>query len=146
MHQLLYASSTARDTTEQQLDAILTIAQQNNRRLGVTGMLLYADGGFMQVLEGASEVLAPLYARIAADKRHWEARLILDRQAPRAFNNWSMGFRKLRRDEPQDAAVFDITRSAIENRLRIEEAPVVMTMLATFYRVQTGLLDMPKSA
>ena len=144
MHQLLYASSTSRDINDEQLDSILTKSQKNNQNAGVTGMLLYADGGFMQVLEGEPEILALLFAKISADKRHWEARMILNREAPRAFADWSMGFRRLRYDDPSDAAVFEITRSAIEQRLRAEEAPVLMTMLATFYRVQTGLLDMPK--
>jgi hypothetical protein len=146
MHQLLYASSTSRDCSEQQLEEILTASRRNNPKLGVTGMLLYCEGGFMQVLEGTPDVLASLYARIAMDKRHWNARILLDRQAPRTFGDWSMGFRALRNGEPADAAVFEITRNAIENRLDAGEAPVVMTMLATFYRVQTGMLDMPKTA
>jgi hypothetical protein len=146
MQQLLYASSTTRDISEQQLEDILAASRRNNRALGVTGMLLYCEGGFMQVLEGAADVLGPLYARIALDRRHWETHVILDRQAPRAFGDWSMGFRRLQSGEPGDAAVFAITRSAIENHLCAAEAPVVMTMLATFYRVQTGLLDLPKIA
>jgi hypothetical protein len=146
MHQLLYASSTSRNIEAEELDAILAKSQHNNGKLGVTGMLLYADGGFMQVLEGEPEILMPLFTKIAADKRHWDARAILNRQAPRAFADWSMGFRRLRADDPADAAVFEITRSAIAQRLSAEQAPVVMTMLATFYRVQTGMLDMPKTA
>jgi hypothetical protein len=146
MHQLLYTSSTFRDFDEAQLEDILAASRRNNPKLGVTGILMYCEGGFMQVLEGEPDALAPLYARIATDKRHWNTPILFDRPAPRTFGDWSMGFRALRQGEPADAAVFEITRNAIEDRLQAGEAPLVMTMLATFYRVQTGMLDMPKTA
>jgi len=50
MHQLLYTSSTLRDFDDAQLENILAASRRNNPKLGVTGMLLYCEGGFMQVL------------------------------------------------------------------------------------------------
>jgi hypothetical protein len=45
MQQLLYAGSTSRDISAEQRDAILAKSQRNNRKRGVTGMLLYAETG-----------------------------------------------------------------------------------------------------
>ncbi len=117
MHQLLYASSTSRDLPHAMLEDILAVARRNNAQLGVTGMLLHIDGGFMQVLEGEAAVLRPLYDRIAADKRHWQAHVIFDRAAPRIFGNWTMGFRTLERDRAEDAGAFQVTEDAIAHRL-----------------------------
>jgi hypothetical protein len=137
MHQLLYASSTSRDLPDSVLEDILASARRNNARLGVTGMLLHVDGGFMQVLEGEAATLTPLYDKIAADKRHWQAHVIFNRAAPRIFGDWTMGFRKLQ--PGTDAGAFQLTQDAIADRLAEKAAPEVMVMLSTFYRVQTGL-------
>lgn len=70
MHKLLYVSSTKRDLSEVALKPILATARNNNAVLDVTGLLLYIDGGFLQVLEGQRDVLHELYETIARDPRH----------------------------------------------------------------------------
>src|ERR1700761_4282019 len=95
MEQLLYVSNTSRDISSAALEDILKSAQRNNAQLDVTGMLLYADGGFLQVLEGETQTLDALYAKIAQDKRHWNTQVLLRHKAPRAFADWSMGFARL---------------------------------------------------
>ena len=79
MRQLLYASNTNRDTPDSVLDDILAASRRNNAGAGVTGMLLYVEGGFMQVLEGDDEAVGAIYARICQDKRHWNTLVLLDR-------------------------------------------------------------------
>lgn len=110
MHQLLYASSTALNLPDSVLDDILASARRNNARLGVTGMLLHVDGGFMQVLEGEAATLKQLYDRIGTDKRHWQPHILFDRAAPRVFGDWTMGFRKLQPDCAADAGAFQLTQ------------------------------------
>lgn len=93
---LVYVSSAAVPFTPDQLVALLAEARANNERLGVTGMLLYKDGNFLQVLEGPEETVRPLYAQIAADPRHRGIIVLLEGEIPeRQFGNWSMGFRNL---------------------------------------------------
>ncbi|NJO83577.1 MAG: BLUF domain-containing protein, partial [Blastochloris sp.] len=46
--------------TDDQLREILVKARDKNRRLNVTGMLLYRDRFFIQALEGEQEVVEPL--------------------------------------------------------------------------------------
>ncbi len=120
------------------LDGILQSARRNNQALGITGLLLYIDGGFLQVLEGEEEAVHRIYTRIRADNRHWETRLMLDREAPRAFGDWSMGFEHLTGDDPETAGMFGVTREAIAGKLSPTAGRVVIIMLETFYRVQTG--------
>lgn len=139
MRQLLYVSNTSRDTTPAALDRILAVSRANNVLVGVTGLLLYIDGGFLQILEGEERCVRELYTRICADKRHWEARLLLDREveAP-AFLGWSMGFESPSPDDPETAGMFGVTREAIHGRLSPQAGRVVAVMLETFYRVQRG--------
>jgi Sensors of blue-light using FAD len=138
MRQLLYVSNCARDIVASDLNAILETARRNNGALGITGLLIYIDGGFLQVLEGEDGPVGEIYARVCADKRHWNTRVLLDREAPRAFGQWSMGFERLDGEDPETAGMFGVTREAIAGKLSPTAGKVVATMLETFYRVQTG--------
>ena len=60
MFHLVYASSALQPFTKPELQALLEQARQKNAKLGVTGMLLYKDGNFMQVLEGEKETVRKL--------------------------------------------------------------------------------------
>ena len=138
MRQLLYVSNTNRDVPAAELGDILAAARRNNRALGVTGLLLNIDGGFLQILEGETQALDQLYTRIGDDRRHWNVQKLLDHEAPRAFHEWSMGFERLDGQDPQTAGMFGITRDAIAGRLSPGAGKVLATMLETFYRVQTN--------
>ena len=132
MRQLLYASSTDRDVSDAMLENILAVSRRNNAACGVTGVLLYSEGGFMQVLEGEETAVNKTYARICADKRHWKAMTLLDRNAPRAFGAWSMGFEK---PMAFGDGMFSLTRDAIAGRLKPNAPAEIMALLQTFYRI-----------
>jgi hypothetical protein len=51
MLSLVYASSAKQLFSEEDLTALLQQSRDNNTRLGLSGLLLYKDGNFMQVLE-----------------------------------------------------------------------------------------------
>ncbi len=96
MYSLTYVSSATRPFTPEELRALLTVSRTNNDRAGVTGMLLYKDGNFMQVLEGEREAVLVTKARIAADPRHRGFLVLLTGEsAQRQFGSWSMAFRDL---------------------------------------------------
>ncbi len=70
---------------------ILSVSQRNNWRDGVTGALVYADGRFFQVVEGRSEAVDRLLARVGADPRHAGVEVVLSRPVEtRGFPEWSM--------------------------------------------------------
>jgi hypothetical protein len=137
MRQLLYVSSTSRDIDPGTLDDILAASRANNVLLGVTGLLIYIDGGFLQILEGDERAVRELYMRICTDRRHWETRVLLDREvSSRAFIGWSMGFERPSADDPETSGMLGVTREAILGRLSPEAGRVIAVMLETFYRVQ----------
>ena len=93
--QVVYASRATVPCDGPFLSALLEKARNRNAQLGVTGVLLYHTGAFLQVLEGVPDVVAALYEKIERDRRH-DRVAILQRQtvAERSFSEWSMGLMK----------------------------------------------------
>lgn len=73
------------------LAGILSAARRNNPRLGITGALICRHDIYLQLIEGPADAIDALYARICADDRHFDVRLLLDEPAvDRLFPNWAM--------------------------------------------------------
>lgn len=93
MLQMIYTSEAKSKFSPAELQELLLIARRNNDRDAITGMLLYEDGTFLQVLEGENDVVEATYQRIAADKRHHKIMLIARFEVDhRSFHDWEMGF------------------------------------------------------
>ncbi len=92
MYFVVYASSATQRFTEADLRALLLKARANNARDGITGLLLYRGGNFMQVLEGTKTAALAKYQRIARDPRHRGLVLLLSgEEKERQFPDFSMG-------------------------------------------------------
>lgn len=103
MINLIYASSATEMLTEPALLEILEKAREKNARLGITGMLLYRGGNFLQVLEGEDESVRELYKVIRQDQRHKRVMLIAERPvSERNFAEWKMAFVNLQSVKPED--------------------------------------------
>ena len=90
---LVYASVATKPLERDELLALLTVVRRINESLGVTGILLYVDGTFFQVLEGSSADVTALYDKIHGDRRHTRVlKLIQEPIAARDFPDWSMGY------------------------------------------------------
>jgi hypothetical protein len=93
MLQIIYASAATVPFSELALTLLLRGARANNTRLGVTGMLLYQDGSFLQAIEGDEPILEALFQKIARDERHGRVNTLLRREVEaRHFGDWAMGF------------------------------------------------------
>jgi hypothetical protein len=68
--QLIYASAALAPFSEGDLQQLLSEVRAKNERLGISGLLLFHDGSFLQFLEGNSEVVHELYNTIQTDSRH----------------------------------------------------------------------------
>ena len=100
MFYLVYVSDAAEEVSKDDLLAILAESRDKNAEAGITGMLLYKDGSFMQVLEGDEQAVRALYARIRRDPRHRGVVTLVEGQADRrSFGDWSMGFQDLSSEE-----------------------------------------------
>ena len=93
MYQLIYTSHATIPFTEQELVNLLKHSRQWNELVGITGVLLYNDEHFVQVLEGSVEAIGDLYGKLLRDVRHHNViRLTSGRIAARRFGDWTMSF------------------------------------------------------
>ncbi len=90
--QILYCSLTNAPTNEAALEALTQNAAHMNRMDHITGMLMYADGVFVQLIEGPREALNALWARLLKDKRHKAVVQLYHRREveSRACEGWGM--------------------------------------------------------
>ncbi len=75
----------------EEVEAILTTSTRNNRRLDLTGALLFDERNFVQILEGPRSTLTTMLQTIMQDARHENLVLTLFDQIPqRSFKGWEM--------------------------------------------------------
>jgi len=132
-YRLIYASSAIRPLDARELEDILAVARRNNAHLGITGMLLYRNGNFIQLLEGPKDTVLELFATIKADPRHSSVTLLDERSVDKpALSDWSMGFCEVGEDE--GAGLFALTERAIDEQLA-DTPRAVLRFMRNFYAI-----------
>ncbi|MEQ8266331.1 MAG: BLUF domain-containing protein [Parvibaculum sp.] len=137
VYQLAYFSAAAPGLADADVHAILRKSTENNRRAGISGMLLLVDGTFFQVLEGDKESVEETFARISRDPRHSGViRVVGEERDERSFPRWSMGFEKIRYGAaegpilPFDAG--DLSDSPRLDALR-KKSPEILSFMRSLY-------------
>lgn len=88
---VIYTSRAIPTMDAGEVGDILLTSRMKNQTRGVTGALLYREGTFLQILEGAEDVIGPLVERIRADARHTDFTIIFEgMKDARDFAEWSM--------------------------------------------------------
>lgn len=150
LYQVVYISMVSGDEpTRAELQSLLAPSVRRNRALGITGMLLYAHGGFMQLLEGEEQAVKPLFDRIRRDDRHRRVTVLVQGPvAERTFADWAMAYRCLGdetaatdAEDGDNGLPAELTplfhRGFDESRLRAR--PGVALELLRFYSRNNGL-------
>lgn len=92
-HHIAYVSLSRTPLERALLSEILEVSVRNNRRDRITGVLMYHDDLFFQVLEGARPAVEQCYARICNDTRHSKISKCLEESVQvRSFAEWHMGY------------------------------------------------------
>jgi hypothetical protein len=98
---LMYASRAVPTVDQEELLAILRKSKADNPAEGITGVLCFSGGIFLQVLEGGRSAVNKLYNQIVSDPRHTQVELLLYQEiGERRFAGWSMGQVNLSRLNP----------------------------------------------
>ena len=88
---LLYASRAV-DPTPEAIETILSQSRHSNPTCGITGILCYGGGIFLQAIEGGRMAVSELYGHIQKDKRHKDVVLLhYEEIMERRFGGWTMG-------------------------------------------------------
>jgi hypothetical protein len=96
MIQISYLSRSAAPLSAGEMLGLLQQCQANNAVRGITGMLFYGNGTFLQVIEGEPAAVDELVGKISRDPRHHGIH-ILGRKAveQREYGDWTMGFEQV---------------------------------------------------
>jgi len=93
LYQLIYSSRTTHTLTNPDLSSIVSIAQRKNLEVNITGALCYAQGTFLQCIEGEHSIIHELYQHLHKDERHEQLKTLDIRKiSKRRFPNWTLGF------------------------------------------------------
>jgi len=96
MIQIAYISTATKPMTTEQLIDLLKQSFKNNAATGVTGILIFGNATFLQVLEGEERVVDGLYEKIKKDPRHSSPSLLHRKPIERRqYDDWTMGFKRV---------------------------------------------------
>jgi hypothetical protein len=124
-------SSATQLMSNEELLELLKISRENNEKKSLTGMLLYGEGAFVQVLEGDDDVVNSTYEIIKADDRHKNLiHIISGKLDNRIFPNWSMGFKAVNRNIAEEFKGFIDIRN--DGMLIHDETHPTVIVLKTF--------------
>nr|WP_320120320.1 BLUF domain-containing protein [uncultured Marinifilum sp.] len=136
--QIVYVSCSRNKLSESELDDILSEIRPKNRKNSITGLLLYNDEIFIQVLEGKSEIINDLYERLKKDDRHINIVLILKENIKkRSFPDWSMGYHKLSKEESKELPGFSNLMSAKDFKESLKKSSAAVVELIDKFMMYT---------
>lgn len=141
IYRKIYVSTATAGVGLTDLRQILDASRRNNTQRGITGLLLFHEGQFFQVLEGNETAVRRCYDLIARDPRHTDVRPVTAGPVQaRAFPNWSMGHIEPERLQPavRDSvfAIADLVPRDSEKRgIEAEVRNAVRRFLAQFKRL-----------
>lgn len=103
IRQVIYVSSAREKLSPDQVVSLLDVSRRNNARDGITGMLLYRGGNFIQVIEGPAASVEDLLDRLRRNPAHHGIIILADREVEgRDFEDWTMGFRDISGLSPEE--------------------------------------------
>ena len=92
-YQMIYSSQATAAMSIADLEEILVDARTGNEKRKVTGVLVYVDGVFLQILEGEEQALRTLMRSIASDSRHTNVKVFYEAEVDRPiFTSWRMAY------------------------------------------------------
>jgi hypothetical protein len=103
LRELVYQSRANNEMSTADLEELLRVARRNNQNADLTGLLLYHEGDFLQVLEGPADKVDEVFGVIRNDPRHYRVNTIVDRTvSARSFADWQMAYYEI--TDPLDSA------------------------------------------
>lgn len=139
MHHLIYLSRATAPFDTKQLQQLLTQSRLFNQAHDLTGLLLYSNEQFFQVLEGDKAIVHALYARIQQDPRHRDVTTYADKAIPqRAFTDWSMAFQALPPQQLLEFAGYISPAEVQLERPNLSEADRLLLQLLRSFMLPDG--------
>jgi hypothetical protein len=138
IYYLMYFSASRTKLSQEELKNLLSVCREHNQKAGITGMLMYYDGNFAQVLEGDYEAVKATFKKVANDPRHNQIIKVKEGyEDKRIFGDWSMAFYPLKASDFSNVAGFKMfVYKEIFGDQQIAESHPILTVLKSFYENQ----------
>lgn len=134
---IVYSSRATGEVTDDELSALLMTSRANNARDGLTGMLLYRSGRFIQLLEGEDDAVQARMTRIAGDPRHDQVMtLIKEPISERHFPDWTMGYPTATTDDASDIPGFRATFEDLDDDETVNSVLPALRELIRWFQVR----------
>ncbi len=92
-YRIMYSSEAVPGLAAPELEGMLAESRIRNKAHGISGVLVFVDGAFLQILEGEKDDVLELMARIERDPRHHDIKVFSEQEVDeRAFSSWSMAY------------------------------------------------------
>ena len=99
IYHLSYVSTGCDGLRFEHIKEILETSKQNNYNNGITGILIYCNKHFFQILEGNKEDVEEVFSKISIDPRHDNViKLHCAYVDKRQFEQWNMGFKSYNKE------------------------------------------------
>lgn len=93
LYRAIYCSKISPAASSQAVGDILRSARKNNPAKDITGVLLFSDRRFIQILEGTRDQIDQILKVIGQDDRHYDMEVFTRSAiAARSFPDWSMAY------------------------------------------------------
>ena len=123
-YELLYTSEARRHFSENELSTLLVEFREANKKVGLTGLLVFNGLHFMQLLEGSKKEIDALFEKICGDERHSNVKLFRTGAIEhRSFARWDMAYGQLPADHDLEAWV---NQTVVDDVLNANTRPETM--------------------
>lgn len=102
---ICYVSNANTNLSREEIKRLLEVSKQTNTQKQMTGILLFSEGNFFQVLEGEKEIVLELFEKIKKDPRHSNIFTIFSKEiTKKKFEEYQVDFvaNKQNTDKIQD--------------------------------------------
>ncbi len=93
LYTISYVSTSDKKFTDTDIHDLLNFVKKHNNENNITGLLIYSEGNFFQVIEGEKKIISDLFEKIKQDSRHYNIIKIFDREnEQKAFSEYDSSF------------------------------------------------------
>lgn len=134
MYFLIYSSMASPEIEESDLKDIIVSAEKNNNQDEITGMLIFHDGTFFQMLEGSKEKVHAAFEKIQDDPRHSAIiKLFEGETSKRHFPDWKMALKVVHPEEFEQIKAYETIEEGNRFLSEIDDDHIGLNMLRFFY-------------
>ncbi len=133
---LVYRSHAVPDLSNQSVQEILATAREHNAKHAITGLLIYRQNSFLQLLEGSESDVNTLMQNIFKDPRHQSVSVLVTTKSElRLFEKWSMAFVDAQKDSHETQSLFELFDTVIQNNTK--DKNVILPLLNRFMGIRS---------